>query len=88
MDASIARILALDLGKFKSVLCAMEVGSREHAFEAMTTTPATIDEFLARCRTIDPTYTIVVLETCDVAGWVHDCCLAAGVRVSIVNLPE
>ena len=85
MDASIARILALDLGKFKRVLCAMEVGSREHAFETMTTTPAAIDEFLARCRTIDPTYTIVVLETCDVAGWVHDRCLAAGVRVLIVN---
>lgn len=39
-----ATILGLDLGKFKSVCCAMEAESGRHAFETLATTPATVRE--------------------------------------------
>jgi transposase len=85
MDSSITRILALDLGKFKTVLCAMELATREHHFESLVTTPAAVEDLLARHRTSDPSHTLVVIETCDVAGWVHDLCVAAGVKITIAN---
>ena len=85
MDSSITRILALDLGKFKTVLCAMEVATREHAFESLATTPAAIEDLLTRHRTPDASHTLVVIETCDVAGWVHDLCMSAGVKITIAN---
>jgi hypothetical protein len=43
-----ATILGLDLGKFKSVCCAMEAATGRHAFETIPTTPATVRELLAR----------------------------------------
>jgi hypothetical protein len=39
-----ATILGLDLGKFKSVCCAMDAATGRHAFETLATTPATIHE--------------------------------------------
>lgn len=35
---SYSRILALDLGKFKSVGCVMDTATREHAFATLETT--------------------------------------------------
>ena len=32
-------IIALDLGKFKSVACVMDVGTRRHQFQTLDTTP-------------------------------------------------
>jgi hypothetical protein len=43
-----ATILGLDLGKFKSVCCAMDAATGRHAFETLATTPATIRDLLAR----------------------------------------
>ena len=35
-----AKIIALDLGKFKTVACVMDVSTRAHAFETIEMSPA------------------------------------------------
>ena len=82
-----ATILGLDLGKFKSVCCAMDVASGRHAFETLATTPATINELLTRHATMsNGAGVLLVIETCDAAGWVHDVAsAAAGVTVTVVH---
>ena len=73
-----ATIIALDLGKFKTVCCVMDVASRTHAFETIDMSPANVRDLLARRLTLPPADTLVVFETCDTAGWVHDVCSALG----------
>src|SRR5262245_58700766 len=67
MDAN--TILAIDLGKYNSVLCWYEPASRATIFRSVRTTP---DE-LRRELTRQPVAT-VVFEACSQAGWVHDLC--------------
>ena len=64
-----ATILAIDLGKFNSVLCAFDPGTREASFRTVKTTPAVLRAELLR-QPIDR----VVIEACSPAGWVHDLC--------------
>jgi transposase len=82
---SVTRIIALDLGKFKSVCCIMDVSTREPAFETIETTPTTLHDLLVRRLTPVPADTQVVCETCDVAGWVHDLCRGLGTRVIVTH---
>jgi transposase len=80
-------ILGFDLGKFKSVCCAMDVVTRAHAFESLATTPEALRDWLAR-RAADagePSAVLLVIEACDSAGWVHDLAVALGVTVTVVN---
>jgi len=67
-----AKIIALDLGKFKTVACVMDVASRAHAFETIEMSPADVHDLLARHVTDSPADTLVAFEACDCAGWVHD----------------
>ena len=68
-----ATILGLDLGKFKSVCCTMDADTGRHAFETLASTPATIHDLLTRHATAAGGQEILlVVETCDAAGWVHD----------------
>ena len=39
-------IIALDLGKFKSVACVMDVSPRRHQFRTLDTTPQQLHELL------------------------------------------
>lgn len=39
-----ATILGLDLGKFKSVCCVMDVPSGRHAFETLASTPTDFEQ--------------------------------------------
>jgi transposase len=80
-----AQILALDLGKFKTVCCVMDVATRTHAFETIEMSPANVHDFVARRVTPSPADTLVVFETCDTAGWVHDCCSSLGTSITVVN---
>jgi transposase len=81
------RIIALDLGKFNSVTCTMEAASRRHAFATVATTPAALhDFFVARIEAGDePARTLVVFESCDVAGWLRDLAAALGFAVKVAN---
>jgi transposase len=83
-------ILGLDLGKFKSVCCVMDAATGRHAFETLATTPHALHELLAGhaagAGTTSPAaQALLVVETCDVAGWVHDLAVALGVAVTVVH---
>jgi hypothetical protein len=82
LDHSInfTRVLAIDLGKFNSVACVYDVATHEHAFHSLQTTPAKVHELLVAYQTQDPADTLLVIETCDVSGWVHDIAVALGMR--------
>ena len=80
-----ATILGLDLGKFKSVCCAMNMATGDHAFETVQTTPAALHELLAHHAGDDPSSVLLVIETCDAAGWVHDLAAALGVTVTVIH---
>ena len=81
------RIIALDLGKFNSVACTMDARTRRHGFAAVVTTPQALHDYLvARVAAGDePSRTLVVFESCDVAGWLHDLAVALGLQVKVAN---
>lgn len=78
-------ILALDLGKLKTVCCVMDPATRQHAFQTIEMSPANLHDLIARHATADPARTLVVFETCDAAGWVHDLCAALGMSIICVH---
>lgn len=76
-----ATIIALDLGKFKSVACVMDAATRVHRFETLDTTPRRLHELFAANMGADLSRTLVVVECCDAAGWVHDLATSLGLAV-------
>jgi transposase len=76
-----AVILAIDLGKYKSVACRHEAAINNTAhFESFTTSAARLTELLQRHRP-----DVVVIEACALAGWVHDLCVGLGVGCVVAN---
>jgi transposase len=73
-------ILAIDLGKFKSVACWYEAGSGEAKFR---TVPTSIHEMrqLLEARPVE----VVVFEACTLAGWVYDLCAELGIQARVAN---
>ena len=84
-STTITRILALDLGKFNSVLCVYDPATHAHRFISVQTTPQAMHDLLVAQQSDDPAATLLVIETCDVAGWVHDLALALGIHVAVAN---
>ena len=82
---NVSRILALDLGKFNSVLCVYDPATHQHQFTSLQTTPQAVHDLLVKHQTAEPARTLVVIETCDVSGWVHDIAAALGIGVAIAN---
>jgi transposase len=74
------KILALDLGKFKSVACVYEQVSGEHSFLTIRTTPAEVRQLV---QLTEPE--LLVFEVCGFAGWIHDLAVELGVRVLVAN---
>lgn len=81
---SMRRIISLDLGKFKTVACMMNVADRSHVFETIAMSPTAVHELLAHHATDPAGDTLVVFETCDCCGWVYDLCVALGLAASVV----
>ena len=84
-STTIRRILALDLGKFNSVLCDYDPATHAHRFFPVQTTPQTVHDLLVTHQTDDPAATLLVIETCDIAGWVYDIAIALGINVAVAN---
>ena len=84
-STTVRRILALDLGKFTSVLCVYDPATHAHHFESLQTMPRTVHDVLVNHQTLNPANTLLVIETCDVAGWVHDIAATLGMRVAVAN---
>jgi transposase len=80
-------ILGLDLGKFKSIGCVTDVAARTHAFETIQTTPQALHDWLARhvSSAGEASAVLLVIETCDTAGWVHDLAMSLGVACTVVH---
>jgi hypothetical protein len=80
------RIIALDLGKFKTVACVTDAASRTHAFETIEMSPANVHDLVVRHVTDSSAAdTLVAFEACDCAGWVHDVAAALGTPVIVVT---
>src|SRR5512145_2428063 len=84
-STTITRIVALDLGKFNSVSCVYDPATHAHRFVSAATTPRTIHDLLVAQQSDDPAQTLLVIETCDVAGWVYDIATALGINVAVAN---
>lgn len=74
------KILAIDLGKFKSVACVYESAAGEHSFVTVSTKPGTIHDLLAAHRPER-----VVVEIGPAAGWIHDLALTMRLQIQIAN---
>jgi hypothetical protein len=79
------RIVAIDLGKFNSVVCFYDPATTHHSFVTIQTIPQTVHDFLAEHAGEDPSQVLVVFETCDCGGWVYDVATALGFVVAIAN---
>ena len=73
-------ILAIDLGKYKSVACAHDHTTGEICFTTFETTRHELQKLLARWQPA-----AVIIEACLLAGWVHDLCGQLGVRCLVAN---
>ena len=74
------KILSLDLGKYKTVGCDYERETGEHRFKASFTTPAALEQLV---KEVKPDR--VVIEVCNIAGWVCDRLRVMGVEVQVAN---
>ena len=80
------RIVALDLGKFNSVACVYDPATQQHVFKSIGTSPQTVHDLLAEnAGGEDPSRVLVIFETCDAAGWVHDIAAALGFTIVVAN---
>jgi len=77
------KILALDLGKYKTVGCEYEMFSGVHRFKTIATTPTALAQLV---REVKPER--VVIEVCNIAGWVCDLLRELGVAVQVANTNE
>ena len=73
-------ILALDLGKYKSVACVYTGDPNNARFDSFTTDRQHLRQLFARHNP-----TVVVLEACALAGWVHDLCAELSLTCQVAN---
>jgi transposase len=55
MSGSFERIVAIDLGKFKSVACVMRVADRSEVVEPIETSPKPVHDLIAGHMANEPT---------------------------------
>src|SRR5262245_24640903 len=78
--ASTSTILAIDLGKYKSVACVHDADTGEISFTPFDTTRAELRQLIAQEQPA-----VVIIEACLLAGWVRDLCGELGVRCLVAN---
>ena len=77
--------LSVDLWKFKTILCVKDVATRTHRFFTVESSAAAIGQAVGPHVSSEASQTLVVFETCDTCGWVHDELVGLGVKMTIVN---
>ena len=77
------RILALDLGKYKTVACEYEAESGRHRFVTVLTTPKALHDLI-----VDREPQRVVIEICSIAGWVSDLVRSLGIELQVANTSD
>ena len=78
--ASTSTILAIDLGKYKSVACVHDQATGEISFTTFETSRYELRKLIAKHQPA-----VVIIEACLLAGWVHDLCGELGVRCLVAN---
>src|SRR5437870_6670593 len=73
-------ILALDLGKFKTVACWYDVGGGNTRFQTTLSNRAELGELIT-AQAVD----LIVFEACTLAGWVFDLCRDLKVKAQVAN---
>jgi transposase len=79
-SASTEPILAIDLGKYKSVACVHDPATGDIRFTTFETGRAELRRLIEREQP-----GVIVIEACLLAGWVHDLCGERGVRCLVAN---
>ena len=74
-------ILAIDLGKFKSVACRYDAGTGAHAFETIATNPSAVHDLL-----IEANPQLLVIEACGACGWIADLAESLSIEVRVANV--
>ena len=74
------RILALDLGKYKTVACDYEAETGRHQFATVLTTPKGLHDLI-----VDREPDRVVIEICSIAGWVCDLVRTLGIEIQVAS---
>jgi transposase len=74
------KILALDLGNYKSVACVYEAAGTSHKFATVGTTPKGLHDLL-----VEEEPDRVVIEICPLAGWVSDLVRALGIELEVAS---
>jgi transposase len=77
------KILALDLGKYKTVACDYERENGQHRFRGSMTAPAALEQLV---KEVKPDR--VVIEVCNIAGWVSDLLRRMGIEVQVANTSD
>ena len=77
------KILSLDLGKFKSVACFYQAGSRQEVQTEFRT--VVTDREVFRELITEAAADVVVFETCTAAGWLADLCEELGQALFVAN---
>jgi len=76
-------ILAIDLGKYKSVACVFRGDPRQARFASLTTDREHLRKLTQRTKP-----SIVLIEACLLAGWVHDPCEEMHVKCEVANIAQ
>src|SRR5215510_6716239 len=79
----VMKILALDLGKYKTVGCDYESASGVHQFKRGFTTPAGLTRMVQEAKPDR-----VVIEICSIAGWVCDLMWGMGIEIQVANTSD
>ena len=74
------KIIAIDLGKFKSVACTYQTATGDHTFTTLPTQPQKFHDLFVQEQPDR-----VVIEVGSQSGWVCDLCETLGVKVQVVN---
>jgi transposase len=77
------KILALDLGKFKTMCCFFDTKSRKHSFLLAATERNYLTTVFQK-HPID----LVVMEACGPSGWIHDLALQCGLKSLVCSTNE
>jgi len=73
-------ILAMDLGKSKTVFCEYNSKNAEHKFGKVKTSPQQIHDLL-----VEKVPDRVVFEICSAAGWIYDIAKALSLEIEVAN---
>jgi len=74
-------ILAMDLGKSKTVFCEYNSNNGEYEFGKVKTVPQQIHDLI-----VERSPNGVVFEICTIAGWVFDIVKALEIEVEVANV--